>query len=269
MSHLFDGLACIHKFEIKDGNVVYSNRLIETTAYKKSVEEDRLGICAFGTPDLCSTLFGRLKMVYYGSHDGMDNNNVNIVPFANRQLYALTEANYIVRVDPKNLNVLGKFNVTDKIPTSKSTIAHPHVLPDGSWIEMGSNSSMPGYDFVKYDGNGLKDANLENILDNGKLINSIKSNTQNGYSYFHSFGLTQNYIVFLEQSLKVSYLNLLSGVLLNRAFSQAMYMEPKCNTRIHLINRNTGQLVEQQFHTDPLFLFHHINAYEKLTQVIL
>lgn len=264
MNHFFDGLALVHKFEIKDGTVTYFNKLIETTAYKKSTQENHFGMGSYGTPDPCSTLFSRLKTLYNRTHEGRDNTNVNIVPFANRQMYALTETNFLVRVDPKSLNVTGKFSVTDKIPTSNTIIAHPHVLPDGSWIDMGVNLNKPGYDFVQYDGKGIKDPSLNNILENGKLINTIKSSTTDGFSYFHSFGLSQNYIIFLEMPLKLSKTKRLKGVLMNQSISDSFYMEPSFNTRVHLINRNTGQLVEQPFHTDPLFSYHHINAYEKV-----
>ena len=200
-------------------------------------------------------------MLYYGANEAMDNNNVNIVPFAKRQLYALSEGNFIIQVDPKNLDVKGKLNVCDKIPSSKTIIAHPHVLPDGSWIEMGLNATLPGYEFVKYE------ANQENLLENGKIINAIKSHARTEYSYFHSFGLSQNYIILLEQSLKINLFTLFKAVVLNRAKSEALYTDPKFNTRIHLINRNTGQIVAQQFHTDPVLFFHHINAYERLAVI--
>ena len=46
------------------------------------------------------------------------------------------------------------------------------------------------------------------------------------------------------------------------------------NTRIHIVDKKTGEIYKQSYFTDPLFLFHHINAYEKrdsannLTEII-
>jgi beta,beta-carotene 9',10'-dioxygenase len=271
MNHFFDGLSCVHKYEIKNGNVFYFNKLLKTTAYKKTFEENRFGIGSYGTPDLCSSLFGNLKTLYHGTHEGRDNTNVNIQPFANRQMYALTETDFLNRVDPQTLEIIEKLNVKDKITTSNTIIAHPHVLPDGSWIDMGvnlSNRLKPAYDFVHYDGNGLKDPKLSNILENGKLINTVQSSTPKGFSYFHSFALSQNYIIFLEQSLKLNMVSRLTGLIRKRPIADCFYMEPKFNTRIHLINRNTGQLVEQKFHTDPTFSYHFINSYERLNVIL-
>jgi carotenoid cleavage dioxygenase-like enzyme len=43
-------------------------------------------------------------------------------------------------------------------------------------------------------------------------------------------------------------------------------MDSNFNTRIHLINRKTGEIVEQKFFTQPIFLFHHIHAFETLDE---
>ncbi len=178
-------------------------------------------------------------------------------------MYALTETNYLMRIDPANLNITKRLSVTKCISTSKTIIAHPHVLEDGSWIDMGMNPSVPGYEFVHYDGSALKDPDLDNILENGKVINCIPSSRSLALSYFHSFGLTENYIIYLEQALSFNFLSHAANVVLNKPFSESLHMDPKWNTRIHLINRKTGQIVEQKYHTDPLFVFHHINAFEK------
>ena len=79
--HFFDGHACIHKFKIERGTnkVFYSNRMLKTKAYTRSLAEQRL-YPVFGTVDLCSNVFGRLKTVF-NFHETMDNVNVNVVPF--------------------------------------------------------------------------------------------------------------------------------------------------------------------------------------------
>lgn len=83
--HLFDGHACIHKFKIEQGRVVYSNKFLETESYKKTLNEKRL-YPVFGTVDVCSNLFERCKGLFKFA-DTFDNVNVNIVPFG--KLYLL------------------------------------------------------------------------------------------------------------------------------------------------------------------------------------
>ena len=189
--------------------------------------------------------------------------NVNIVPYGN-ELYALTETNLICKIDPKNLEILKTINVSSYIPTATTTIAHPHVEPDGSWIICGMNTKekQKCYEFIRYRG-GEEALKSVNICEQGEVIARIPSSHDFALSYFHSFGLTPNYIIFLEQSLKFSLKDYLAGLVMNKAFVDALIMDPTFNTRIHIINKKTGEIVKQKFHTDPLFVFHHINAFEK------
>ena len=94
----------------------------------------------------------------------------------------------------------------------------------------------------------------------------IGSNHWTGMSYVHSFGVTKNYIVFLEQALTLSVYKFITGIFTNAPYSDVLVMKKDFNTRIHLIDKRTGKNVcqknGQSFVTVPLFLFHHINAYE-------
>lgn len=77
--HLFDGHSCVHKFKIEDGKCWYSNKLLETKSYTKAVTENRL-YPVFGTQDICSNLFGRIK-AFFANPDTSDNTNVNVMPY--------------------------------------------------------------------------------------------------------------------------------------------------------------------------------------------
>ena len=135
-NHLFDGQACVHKFKIEAGQVFYSNKLLETDAYTKTVNEDRL-FPAFGTSDVSLNLYQRLKKFLKPSVIN-DNVNVNIMPYAKNQLYAMTETNVMCRLDPANLKILDTPNIKKYVPTARNTIAHPHIdSKDGSWITLG------------------------------------------------------------------------------------------------------------------------------------
>jgi carotenoid cleavage dioxygenase-like enzyme len=79
LKHLFDGHSCIHKFKVENGKVFYSNKFQETKSFTKTLNEDKL-YPTFGTEDVCSTLYGRIKSFFY-QPETMDNTNVNIMPF--------------------------------------------------------------------------------------------------------------------------------------------------------------------------------------------
>jgi carotenoid cleavage dioxygenase-like enzyme len=195
--HLFDGHALIHKYKIDAGKVHFSSNFLNTKCYTKSTEENRL-YEVFGTADLCSNFFGRFKMVFELG-DTMDNVNVNIVPFGNQQLYALTETNYMCKVNPDSLSVTDTYNVTKFIDTASTTIAHPHADTNGNWITMGMNNKSKRasyYEFVRFK-NGPSVDEKTNMCEQGEVIGRFPSSHSGGLSYFHSFGVTENYIIFL------------------------------------------------------------------------
>ena len=179
-------------------------------------------------------------------------------------MYALSESNRICRLDPLTLKVLSNINVTKYIPEATTTIAHPHIEEDGSWIIAGMNLSrmQRHYELLRYRG-GKEAVGSTNICEQAEIIAKIPSNHSSGLCYFHSFGITDNYIIFLEQGLMFHLTSFLSGVLLNKTFSDALYMDETFKTQIHIVNKKTGEICKRKYFTDPLFLFHHINAYEK------
>lgn len=46
-------------------------------------------------------------------------------------------------------------------------------------------------------------------------------------------------------------------------------MDRTTPTRIHVINRHTGEIVKQKYVTEPLFTFHHINAFEQGKELVV
>lgn len=133
-NHLFDGAACVNKFVIKDGNVSFSNKLLESAFYKESIKAKGI-IGQFGTVAEKSNVFTRLKN-FFKLPLVTDNTNVTVYPYANKHLYALTEVNRINRLDPEDLSIISTTDIQEYFKT-KTNIAHPITLRDGSWINMG------------------------------------------------------------------------------------------------------------------------------------
>jgi len=81
-----------------------------------------------------------------------DNCCVNVAFFGD-QLYAMTETNVVRRIDPENLKGIGEgVNLTDCMIAVNTASAHPHVLEDGTAINLGSqykHKGGPHYCFVK------------------------------------------------------------------------------------------------------------------------
>lgn len=151
-NHLFDGQACVHKFKIANGEVYYSNRLLDTQSYTKTVEQKKL-FPNFGTVDSERNIFKRFASLS-NPPETNDNVNVSVFPYANKYLYAMTESSRFCELDAADLDIIDTINITDKMPYLKNTLAHPHIENDGSWINMGvaprSEDGKTYYEFVKY-----------------------------------------------------------------------------------------------------------------------
>jgi beta-carotene 15,15'-monooxygenase len=80
-------------------------------------------------------------------------------------------------------------------------------------------------------------------------------------AYMHSFALTPRYVVLTEFPLRLDPLRLL------RPGRQAPFIEqfewqPERGTRVVVLDRATGAVVAEPV-TDPVFGFHHVNAFER------
>ena len=61
-SHWFDGMAMMHRFYVKDGDVTYNSSFLRSDSYTKNSEKDRIVVSEFGTiamPDPCKNIFAR------------------------------------------------------------------------------------------------------------------------------------------------------------------------------------------------------------------
>ena len=131
--HMFDGSACVQKFRIRNGRIVYVNKLLETRSYMSTLANKTLHPLFESNsekPGLWN-LFSRADE-FLTQPEITDNVNVSLVPFGD-QLYALTESNRFCRIDPKTLNIIDHVNIKDYFPSMVTTLAHPHIEPDGKF----------------------------------------------------------------------------------------------------------------------------------------
>ncbi|XP_070552538.1 carotenoid-cleaving dioxygenase, mitochondrial-like [Ptychodera flava] len=94
------------------------------------------------------------------------------------------------------------------------------------------------------------------------IIGTIAPHTRHP-SYFHSFGMTEKYFIFVEQPVIINIWKAVTSKLFGYAFADMFDYHPEWPTRFHIINRETGEAMTTAYITDSLFVFHHVNAYEK------
>ncbi|TKS75125.1 Retinal Mueller cells isomerohydrolase [Collichthys lucidus] len=244
--HLFDGQALMHKFDLKDGQVTYFRRFIRTDAYVRAMTEKRIVITEFGTaayPDPCKNIFSRF-FTYCRGIEVTDNCLVNIYPIG-EDFYAVTETNYITKVDPDSLETLKKVDLC-KYLSVNGVSAHPHRDTDGTVYNIGNcfgkNMSL-AYNIIKIP---PRQNDESDPFEKSQVVVQLPSSERLKPSYVHSFGMTDNYFVFVEQPVKINLFKFLSAW----GLRGATYMD--CFES----NETMG------FRTSAFNIFHHINTYE-------
>uniref|UniRef100_A0A8C4YCM4 Beta-carotene oxygenase 1 n=1 Tax=Gopherus evgoodei TaxID=1825980 RepID=A0A8C4YCM4_9SAUR len=110
-NHWFDGLALMHSFTFKNGEVYYRSKYLRSDTYNCNIEANRIVVSEFGTmayPDPCKNLFA--KAFCYLSHtipEFTDNCLINIMK-TGEDYYATSETNFIRKINPHTLETLEK-----------------------------------------------------------------------------------------------------------------------------------------------------------------
>uniref|UniRef100_A0AAQ6IU92 Beta-carotene 15, 15-dioxygenase 2, like n=1 Tax=Anabas testudineus TaxID=64144 RepID=A0AAQ6IU92_ANATE len=257
-THWFDGMALMHRFHICEGIVTYSSRFLRSDSFVYNSEKNRIVVSEFGTmamPDPCKNIFARF-FSRFQIPKATDNANVNFVKYKG-DFYVSTETNYMRRIDPQSLETKDKVDWSQYIAVNSAT-AHPHYDRDGATYNMGNSYGKSGffYNIIRVPPPGAE-ASTEDSADltGAEVICSIRAAESRKPSYYHSFVMSENYIVFIEQPIKLDLLKFMLYRIQGKAFHKVMSWEPQYGTIFHLVNRHTGKVT-------PMFTLHQINAFE-------
>uniref|UniRef100_A0A8D3D3P0 Carotenoid-cleaving dioxygenase, mitochondrial n=1 Tax=Scophthalmus maximus TaxID=52904 RepID=A0A8D3D3P0_SCOMX len=261
-NHWFDGMAMMHQFKIDKGQVTYMSRFLSSDAYKKNSERDRIVMSEFGTlalPDPCKNFFQRF-LSRFERMEPTDNASVSFVRYKG-DYYVSTETNFMHRVNPENLETLEKVDWSKFIAVNGAT-AHPHYDPDGTTYNMGNSYGSKGalYNIIKVP---PEKTDAENTLQGAKILCSIAPAKKSHPSYYHSFAMSENFVVFIEQPIKMDLLKIVTCKMRGKALSQGIYWDPSQETVFHLVDKHTGNVSSVKYHTKAISTFHQINAFEE------
>uniref|UniRef100_A0A8C9W8A7 Beta-carotene oxygenase 1, like n=1 Tax=Scleropages formosus TaxID=113540 RepID=A0A8C9W8A7_SCLFO len=272
-NHWFDGMALLHSFTFKDGEVYYRSKFLQSDTYKKNMAANRIIVSEFGTmiyPDPCKNIFSRVfSHLSNAISDFTDNNLINIIQYG-KDYYTSSEVNYINQIDPESLQTIGRVNYRNHIALNLAT-AHPHYDKEGNTYNMGTsivNLRGPNYVIFKVPAHASGEAGRNVALKNIQEVCSIPCRSKYYPSYFHSFGLTENFIIFVEQPFKLDILKLATAYFRGVTWGRCLRFDKEDITLIHLIDRRKGKAVSTKFYTDALVMFHHVNAYEEEQHVV-
>ncbi|KAM3868222.1 beta-carotene 15, 15-dioxygenase 2, like [Diretmus argenteus] len=264
-THWFDGMAMMHRFYISEGNVTYSSRFLRSDSYTSNAKSNRIVVSEFGTmamPDPCKNFFARF-FSRFQIPKATDNASVNFVKYKG-DYYVSTETNYMRRVHPQTLETKEKVDWSQYIAVNAAT-AHPHYDREGATYNMGNSYGKSGffYNIIRVpppDEKGEKEDTAD--LSGAEVICSIRASEPRKPSYYHSFVMSENYIVFIEQPIKLNLLKFMLYRIQGKSFHKVMSWEPQYKTIFHLVNRHTGEESKVRYHGEPMFTLHQINAFE-------
>ncbi|XP_020392730.1 carotenoid-cleaving dioxygenase, mitochondrial [Rhincodon typus] len=259
-NHWFDGMALMHHFRIEDGNVTYMSKFLRSETYQTNSANNRIMVSEFGTlamPDPCKNIFARFISKF--EMPTTDNGSVNFARYKG-DYYATTETNFIHKVNPNTLDTVEKVDWTKFIAVNGAT-AHPHYDPDGTTYNMGNSYGTNGtiYNIIAVPPQKSDDGET---LEGARIVCGITPVDSMKPSYYHSFGMSKNYIIFVEQPLKINVLKILTSKFRGKSLSHALNWEPELNTVIHVANKHSGEMVPFKYYSKAFSTFHHINAFE-------
>ncbi|XP_040037204.2 carotenoid-cleaving dioxygenase, mitochondrial [Gasterosteus aculeatus] len=261
-NHWFDGMAMLHQFKIHEGQVTYMSRFLDSDAYKNNREKDRIVMSEFGTlamPDPCKNVFQRF-LSRFEMITPTDNASVSFVKYKG-DYFVSTETNFMHRVNPENLESLEKVDWSKFIAVNGAT-AHPHYDPDGTTYNMGNSYGSKGalYNIIRVP---PEKTDAKDTLQGTKILCSIVPANKSHPSYYHSFAMSENYVVFIEQPIKMDLMKIVTCKLRGKAMSDGIYWDPKLETVFHVVNKKNGEVSSVKYHTKAISTFHQINAFEE------
>jgi beta,beta-carotene 9',10'-dioxygenase len=244
--HWFDGLAMLHRFGFADGAVTYTNRFLDSRAYRAARDTGRIAYSEFAT-DPCRTLFRRIVTSFTPPQSG-ENANVTVMR-RGEEFLALGETPLPVRFDPRTLDTLG---VAAPAP-GQLTVAHPHRAPRSGELVSYATHFGPRSTYQVY---------AQREGGERRVIARIPVRRP---AYMHSFAITERFGVLAEFPFVVVPAAIpLSG----RPFIRNYRWRPGLGTRFRVLDLSTGA-TRGVWQGEPFFAFHHVNAYERGEEIIL
>lgn len=264
--HWFDPLSLMHRFKVENGKVTYQSKYLESDVYKANMEAGRIVYSGFGTtvaPDPCSTMFQNFVSFFKPANQlPGDNCNVNIWPIGDKY-YAITETSSMREIDPITLETGGRVNSSDFISIHTQT-GHPHTDRDGSTYILGTEFGREtNYCFFRL----KKDCPFSEI----ELIGKSAATNPLEPSYYHSFCITENWIILNETPMRLHVPDMVKVKAKGSGVDKAMKWHSEYDSIIHIISKKDGtpHPLSKKVRAKGFISFHHSNAYEKDGHIVL
>jgi len=191
-----------------------------------------------------------------------DNCNVNLWPIGDKY-YAITETTSMREIDPVTLQTGERVNTTDFVALHTQT-GHPHTDRDGTTYILGTQFGREtNYLFYKIP----KGGSYKDLKEVGK---SPATNPMQP-CYYHSFVLTENWIILNETPLRLHVPDMVKVKAKGHGVGKAMQWHSDYDAILHIINKKTGEHhpMSRKIRSKGYICFHYPNAYEEEGHIVM
>lgn len=253
IQHPFDGDGMVCAIALKDGKAHFQNRYVRTEGYVAEQKAGRIlyrGV--FGTEKaggwLANAFDFKLKNIA----------NTHVVYWGGK-LLALWEAAEPHCLNPQTLETLGIERFDGQLQHGEAFAAHPRFDPscaaDGGAPRMVNFSIKPGLSTT---------ITVFELNQAGEIVER-HAHSVPGFAFIHDFAITPNYCIFLQNPIAFNPLPMALGL---RSAAECLSVDHRQPTKLLVIPRHSNGSV-QSFTTQAGFVFHHVNAFEQDSQIVL
>lgn len=240
--HWFDGDGMLHGIRLQEGKASYRNRYIRTQCFE---HERDAGHSLWGSMSDKPSI----RKMLFPPHGVMMKNPANIaLTWHDGRLLALWEMGDPHEISVPGLETVGPYNYQGQL--THAFTAHPKI--DAVTGEM----MFFGYGIGKREKLHYSVVSAEGEILRTEPIYIPKA------VMMHDFAITENYTIFMDLPLEVSFMNLVRG-------KDMFQFNRERPSRFGIVPRHGGNSDIRWFEGPPCYVFHTINAYEQGDEVVL
>ncbi|MBK16517.1 MAG: Apocarotenoid-15,15'-oxygenase [Prochlorococcus sp. SP3034] len=257
--HPFDGDGMITAIKFKNGNASITNKFVRTKGFLEEEQKNKFiyrGV--FGTQKKGGILNNLLDLKFKNIA------NTHVIKLG-ENLLALWEAAGPHALNPDNLETKGLSTLNGVLGSNEAFSAHPKTDLNSKaasellvtfGVQAGPKSTIR---LMEFSNSGES---------SGELLFDRKD-TFNGFSFLHDFAITSNWAIFLQNAIDFNPLPFVMG---QRGAAQCLKSNPNKTSKFIIIPRESGLYKGKKpilINAPKGFVFHHLNAYEKDSKIIL
>ncbi|CAB4054841.1 BCMO1 [Lepeophtheirus salmonis] len=281
VKHWFDGLSLISSFKIDEHgrSTLLTKKHILSGAYQESMKDSKALVKEITSEAPVECVSGRresrilmkypsMSLAQIKNQDYKENCNCAIFQFG-KSVMATSETAMDRVFSPDTLETGNSIDYSHLVNFKSGRPQQDHY---GDVYNIAA-SYMCGnkYHFIKFA--CPKDElchNSDNIPREFKFVATIPSRFTHHLSYFHSFGMTDNFLIFCEQPLTYDTRKLKSCQDQGNSFKDSFEWLSGERNQFYVVDKTSGHNIEINYITDkPYFFFNFVNCYEYGSYIII